>query len=335
MVAKRQGFTLVELLVTVTIIGILAAAVTAGLVVARQAARVATTKATIAKINLILAAKWEAYETRRLPMSNTWPLAPGLSEMAQVAYDKMGWIPTDPAAPEKSFDARCYAVVRLAAIRDLVRMEMPERIADIQEAPVFFPIAGAGPDPWGAFVPPGVWVSYRTRYLNSDGTPKSPSQHPSAEMLYMILCNSPEAYREVKFGPSEVGDTDGNGFNEFLDGWGRPIYFLRWAPGFTDSDIQSGDAASDPDPLDGRRAANQQERADPNAFRLMPLVYSAGPDGAYGLWQDFASGSGVYKWNNSTYTAFSDPDLGMNVLVGMPIGTGHFDNIHNHRSDMR
>ena len=76
-----------------------------------------------------------------------------------------------------------------------------------------------------------------------------------AEMLYMIVSmGSPEAMEQ--FNQSEIGDTDGNGWPEFLDGWGRPIFFLRWAPGFSPySDIQTmaDPIKHDHDPFDPRR----------------------------------------------------------------------------------
>ncbi len=42
--------------------------------------------------------------------------------------------------------------------------------------------------------------------------------------------------REV-FKPADVADVDQDGFPEFIDAWGKPIRFLRWAPGFL-SDLQ-------------------------------------------------------------------------------------------------
>lgn len=39
------------------------------------------------------------------------------------------------------------------------------------------------------------------------------------------------------FNESNVGDTDGDGLSEFLDAWGTPIGFLRWSPGFTESEL--------------------------------------------------------------------------------------------------
>ena len=93
-----------------------------------------------------------------------------------------------------------------------------------------------------------------------------------AECLYLIVTLAGGEDARTQFSADEVGDTDGNGLYEFIDGWGRPIYFLRWAPGFNDSDLQCNitcpqdgvDAAEyDHDPFDTRKV-------DPSAWRLMP-----------------------------------------------------------------
>ena len=54
----------------------------------------------------------------------------------------------------------------------------------------------------------------------------------------MFVTSDPEAREQ--FNESEIGDVDEDGCPEFIDGWGRPIMFLRWAPGFR-SDLQMGD----------------------------------------------------------------------------------------------
>ena len=63
-----RAFTLVELLVTITIIGMLAAMMLGALQVARQAGREYATKATIAKLNNIIMQRYESYLTRRVPI---------------------------------------------------------------------------------------------------------------------------------------------------------------------------------------------------------------------------------------------------------------------------
>ena len=61
--------------------------------------------------------------------------------------------------------------------------------------------------------------------------PNSPITQSSA-LLYWILTSS-EVYGiapvdESEFNSSEVRDTDGDGLNEFVDGWGQPLRFYRW-----------------------------------------------------------------------------------------------------------
>jgi hypothetical protein len=143
------------------------------------------------------------------------------------------------------------------------------------------------------------------------------NENAPAECLYLIVSANPEAL--AQFHDNEIGDTDQDGLPEFIDGWGRPIYFLRWAPRFEDSDLQKSAPAAaqdDHDPFDSRRV-------DPNAWRLVPLIFSAGPDGEYGIAID-TSGS-AYTWNNDTYAQ----------AFGAPTGSTHYDNLHNHRIEAK
>jgi hypothetical protein len=264
--------------VVVTVIGILAGLVLGALQAARETARTAKTRATISKLHNIVMGMYESYRTRRVPI-NTISMAPSVAAQA-----------------------------RLYALRDIMRMEMPERMTDISNGPVFLTSR------------PALSQAY-LNHLNG----KSLASNAPAQCLYMIVTIACRA--RGQFSENEISlDPDGNGndFPAFIDGWGHPIYFLRWAPGFMDSDIQwnyvagqTGTAATtDHDPFDPRGA-------DPNAWRLVPLIYSAGPDGQYGIAEDSSSGS-PYTWNNDTYTR-SPP-------WGSPDSTnGRLDNLHNHR----
>ena len=100
------GFTLVELLVTITVIGILAAIALGALNAAGNSAREAKTRALIAKLDHVIQMRYNSYLTRRVPIRTT------------------GMKP----------DAAARA--RLAALRDLIRMEMPERWNDFLNEPV-------------------------------------------------------------------------------------------------------------------------------------------------------------------------------------------------------
>ena len=104
----------------------------------------------------------------------------------------------------------------------------------------------------------------------------------------IVSPGSPEAMEQ--FNPSEIGDTDQNGLPEFLDGWGRPIRFLRWAPGCSAnhttngvvdgySDIQSGD----PKKILTHSTLTAQTQilsSDQTKwpYHLIPLIYSEGVD---------------------------------------------------------
>jgi len=147
------------------------------------------------------------------------------------------------------------------------------------------------PDQWSDVptVITGVPAQFQTAtvraYVSSRG---SPGSFDGAECLYMIVERSgfdPDALEF--FRSNEIGDVDRDGKPEFLDGWGRPIAFLRWAPGFT-SPIQKPDAVNAHDPLDptGR---------DSTAYALVPLIYSAGPDGALGTPTDDTIGYGLQQ----------------------------------------
>ncbi|MGQ9576009.1 MAG: type II secretion system protein [Thermoguttaceae bacterium] len=292
----RRGFTLIELLVVIVILAILAGIVLAGMRGAQQAAREARTKATIAKLHTIVMELYESYRTRRVPLSE--------AEMQQIAQMRLGWNPVT------RWTLAWVARVRLAALRDLMRMEMPERWTDVQNGPRYLPS------------PPALFGAYRARCYSGPRFLPSYDNGP-AECLYLLVSIAAGADARAQFAQDEIGDTDGDGFPEFLDAWGRPIFFLRWAPGFDQSDLQwnvftpedrQRAAAEDHDPFDARKV-------DPSAWRLVPLIYSAGRDGEYGVAVDDVSAP--YVWSNDTYTREN--------LMGMPTAETCFDNIHNHR----
>jgi prepilin-type N-terminal cleavage/methylation domain-containing protein len=330
---RRLGsaFTLVELLVVMVVIGILAGVVLGALGAARETARVAKTKATIAKLDKFVAAKYESFLTRRLPVNT------------------------------RGFTPKQAAAVRLLALRDLIRMEMPERFSDITRVPITrttlqqdWPDATSGlytflSNNYTAITRPSLSRAYKTRYDASDKLPA----YESAECLYMIVTvGDPEA--RSQFGESEVGDADGDRLPEFHDAWGNPIQFFRWAPAFTDptvwtpdSSLQSSDAANDHDPFDPYQLEIPSATVPLAGLRLVPLIYSPGPDGIYGL-----SPATNYAFAGSPYWYVSGGSVVPNPAGG-PLVSGdanvspagpasvlhdksdHLDNIHNHRLEVR
>jgi len=269
----RRGFTLTELLVAITIIAILVSIGIWTMGSAAESGREARTRATIMKLHSFVLEQYGSYTTRRLPLI----LPPNTSP-------------------------RDAALLRLYAMRDLIRMEMPERRTDILGGP-----ATAIPQP-RFHVAYQAWL---TRMEMNEGF--GDYTYIEAEIFYRMVQTVAPDSREL-FMQSEIGDLDGDGAMEFLDGWGRPIYFLRWAPAFYDSNIQGRWAMADHDPLDVRRL-------DSKAFRTVPLIYSSGPDGVYGV--DVAPGV-----DYSTNPAVDPYQATVGALIE---DGGHHDNIHNHR----
>ncbi|MBR4832866.1 MAG: type II secretion system protein [Thermoguttaceae bacterium] len=280
----RSAFTLVELLVTISIIATLGAISITTVRSSVETARQAQTETTIAKIDSVLTSIYERYQYLRLDMSD---------------------LPNNISGEER-------ARQRIYRMRDLMRRDLPcspeELATDSQRV-------GETSTP--------LQQSYRAAVANSDGL----GDNYNAELLYLVVTNAdPEA--RAGFSDRDVADTDGNGLLEFVDGWGRPICWMRWAPGLESSDRQPAL------PLDPANAELDADPFDPlgvgNGWFLVPYVFSAGPDGEYGLIAPTATD--VVEMNDpftSTLVNWANGDY--DLIPGCPNGDKtHKDNIDNH-----
>jgi len=177
----------------------------------------------------------------------------------------------------------------------------------------------------------------------------------SAECLYLILGSIREGDRTGLdfFTEDEIADTDGDGMNEILDGWGKPMAFLRWAPGFsispgqdkmwgragvdddsngtTDDLGERGWPGSDDLAVSQRNIPFSNKAPDPfdlldadtrNTFALYPLIFSAGPDEIFDIFFSLAPPDQVPP--AALRTPPNDPfhiTLGANSRPTMQLGT--------------
>jgi len=163
--------------------------------------------------------------------------------------------------------------------------------------------------------------------VNTDFFDGPDPNYASAECLYMIIASDPEAREQ--FQPNEIGDVDGDDAPEFVDAWGTPINFLRWAPAIR-TDMQTGDYENDHDPFDPRRV-------DPTAYRMVPYIFSAGPDRSYGLVFEDEGDPWVFQYGMMATNGTEVDRLYEHAaaqVIGEPIDDTHYDNITNHALGM-
>lgn len=326
----RHGFTLVELLIVVGLIGFMSSMIMYALLGAQTDARVSKTRSTIQKLNEIILQQWEEYRYRPVDMR------------------KASFVPGNAALPTPL--PRTQTHLRTVILRDSMRMEMPDRAGDLLFEPSQYVVPMNMPS--GAFTQAGSYLSIRAyphkfgalysalySALVNSSDPKvvaakasypliapgsfataggvaissSATQVPaplfsngiagiavweeiiqSSELLYLIVSTSNFAGSPAleMFRPSEIGDPDADGLLEFIDAWGQPIRWIRWPAGYpSDLNRYANTDAMDPLRTDWRFADNTwPEQHKPQT--IVPLIVSGGADEVFGETFNFTNGSG-------------------------------------------
>ena len=261
----HRGFTLVELLVVMVVIAILAAGALFVLFKAETYGKEAFTRGQIVGLHRVVMDSWENYAIRPLNVAK--------------------WDPATETSAE-------YEARKKAAFDAVMAMDFPNRWDEI---------TGTVTNPISSADRTGPSRAYQARLIAKTTNPNTSLQ--AAECLYLIVSmstNGLDRFFDKNHFDEEgrIGDTDGDKAPEFLDGWGRPIFFLRAPVGFPST-------------------LNEDQANNP-----MFLIYSPGPDKRYGL--------------NVDPNAHEDPSDDTTPLI--PIGTPvtdnphhYMDNIHNHQ----
>jgi prepilin-type N-terminal cleavage/methylation domain-containing protein len=193
---RRQGFTMVEMLVVIGVILFLMTIAVATLSNAIGVARQRATEATILKINGLLQQRVEAFD-RAMDKTNLSQNSPPIRNMANAWQSKYSIVPPNN-------------VLEIMVRKQFFQARFPQNFAESPGANLAtLPITGV-------------------TYVAANHSPVT----ESAALLYWILTSS-EIYGiapvdDSEFNSSEVRDTDGDGLKEFVDGWGRPLRFYRW-----------------------------------------------------------------------------------------------------------
>jgi len=193
---RRSGFTLIEILVVVTIIAVLAALSLKVIGSTMDLARDASTKTTLNKIQGLLNSRAQALD--RLQQRNGY--LTGSTEFTQFAVKVSGG------------DTNLQQIVA----RKLLQIKyFPQSRADFKSLY-------------------GGTIQQIYPNLNPGGSvflPGSPNLS-NEEILYDFLTQENVIggvpIGSDAFNAAEVQDKNGNGLPEFIDGWGTPIRFYRW-----------------------------------------------------------------------------------------------------------
>ncbi len=277
----RHAFTLVELMVTMVIVAMLAALTLAGLAGARERAKADKTRSTIRKLNGIVIPQYESYLNRRVRQGGS-PFATSLCNATSGKYSNVSTTITLSGSASAN---------RLWGLRLLMALEMPDQWVDVAPT-VSIPS-------WAVTPPVARYAAFKA------AIGPSPAYESAECLAMMVMRGGFDADAIESFRADELGDVDQDQCPEILDGWGKPIGFIRWPTGYNLPPVfQNVD--TNPDPFDPMRVS--QMLAYPTSssqtdYGTTPLIFSGGADGAL---EPFATGPAAATPNYGGFAGTPD-----------------------------
>ncbi len=202
----RRAFTLIEILVVITIVALLITILGTTVTTSIRKAREAATTSLLVKIDALLGDRIKGFD--RYTKSRDFQTIVNNQKLSRDAAGVSG-------VPSK--------VIAAIARKGFYRQLFPQRFEDLAPQDT----NGNGVNDALEAVP-GVNLAVLMTQIGPT------SRHPteSAELLYFALTRMQSfgvpPVSESEFGDTEVRDTDGDGLMEFVDGWERPLRFYRW-----------------------------------------------------------------------------------------------------------
>lgn len=346
---RRRGFTLVEILVSIVILGVISGMVAQALTGANRQAQQTRAQAFVNQLNLTMLQLYEVEAGHRVGLSG------------------------------QAWSAEAAAQTQLIWRRDWLRTALPMSKADIDigsgrsRAPALLPVpflteTGRDSLPLGRRM--AVSELYRSRVIRmlnatnwttafNNWTP----ENESAECLYLIFAsntiNGDSLLGQLR--TRDVADTDDDGMPEIVDPWQRPVAWMRSPVGFylknrwsandalvrnqqTIGELKRIVASLGEDPLDILRTdprtqlvedGNEADPVDPTVntttieidkltFFARPLIVSAGIDGQFDLLLT-SSGVGRDTQGDDRIDTLASPERRRrnNNLLAHPLGYGN------------
>jgi prepilin-type N-terminal cleavage/methylation domain-containing protein len=191
---RRRGFTLLEVLIVVSIVALLASFLVMAIGSSIKQAREAATRTTLLKLDGLLQQRLDAFRVLMDTPQKQNELKAGLSakqkELVQT-YPELRHVMNDK-------------LVQLLIYKEYYRRGFPQRVGDNN-------FLGNTGQPFA-------------------GNVANPAE--SSEFLFWLVTQADTfgvpAVDDSEFTSAEVADTDGDGRMEFVDAWGQPLRFYRW-----------------------------------------------------------------------------------------------------------